>query len=146
MKINKIYPVILSGGSGTRLWPQSRLSFPKQFLKINSDYTLIQETLIRIKNKKIFHPPILICNDEHRFLIAEQLREIGIKPKLIILEPIGKNTAAAVTISSLMVKKIDENAKILVLSSDHKISKINNFQKVINNCSHVCEINKIVFF
>ena len=146
MKINKIYPVILSGGSGTRLWPQSRLSFPKQFLKINSDYTLIQETLIRIKNKKIFHPPILICNDEHRFLIAEQLREIGIKPKLIILEPIGKNTAAAVTIASLMVKKIDENSKILVLSSDHKINKTNNFHKIINNCSRICDKNKIIIF
>jgi len=146
VKINKIYPVILSGGSGTRLWPQSRLSFPKQFLKINSNYTLIQETLIRIKNKKIFHPPILICNDEHRFLIAEQLREIGIKPKLIILEPIGKNTAAAVTIASLILKKIDENAKILVLSSDHKINKTNNFHKTISNCSDVCDKNKIIIF
>ena len=146
MKINKIYPVILSGGSGTRLWPQSRLSFPKQFLKINSDYTLIQETLIRIKNKKIFHPPILICNDEHRFLIAEQLREMDIKPKLIILEPVGRNTAAAVTIASLIVEKIDENAKILVLSSDHKINKTNNFHKIINNCTRVCDQNKIVIF
>ena len=116
MKINKIYPVILSGGSGTRLWPQSRLSFPKQFLKINSDYTLIQETLIRIKNNKIFHSPILICNDEHRFLIAEQLRELGIKPKLIILEPIGKNTAAAVTVASLIVKKM--------------VAQLRNFQKI----------------
>ena len=146
MKINKIYPVILSGGSGTRLWPQSRLSFPKQFLKINSDYTLIQETLIRIKNKKIFHPPILICNDEHRFLIAEQLREMDIKPKLIILEPVGRNTAAAVTIASLIVEKIDENAKILVLSSDHKINKTNNFHKIINNCSGICDKNKIIIF
>ena len=146
MKINKIYPVILSGGSGTRLWPQSRLSFPKQFLKINSDYTLIQETLIRIKNNKIFHYPILICNDEHRFLIAEQLRELGIKPKLIILEPVGKNTAAAVTVASLIVKKIDENAKILVLSSDHKINRTNNFYKIINSCSRVCDQNKIVIF
>ena len=146
MKINKIYPVILSGGSGTRLWPQSRLSFPKQFLKINSDYTLIQETLIRIKNKKIFYPPILICNDEHRFLIAEQLREMDIKPKLIILEPVGRNTAAAVTIASLIVEKIDENAKILVLSSDHKINKTNNFHKIINNCSGICDKNKIIIF
>ncbi len=146
MKINKIYPVILSGGSGTRLWPQSRLSFPKQFLKINSDYTLIQETLIRIKNNKIFHSPILICNDEHRFLIAEQLRELGIKPKLIILEPIGKNTAAAVTVASLIVKKIDQNAKILVLSSDHKINKTSQFKKIINNCSRICDQNKIIIF
>ena len=146
MKINKIYPVILSGGSGTRLWPQSRLSFPKRFLKINSDYTLIQETLIRIKNKKIFHPPILICNDEHRFLIAEQLREMNIKPKLIILEPVGRNTAAAVTVASLIIKKKDENAKILILSSDHKINKTNNFHKIINNCSGICDKNKIIIF
>ena len=146
MKINKIYPVILSGGSGTRLWPQSRLSFPKQFLKINSDYTLIQETLIRIKNNKIFHSPILICNDEHRFVIAEQLRKLGIKPKLIILEPIGRNTAAAVTVASLIVKKIDKNGKILVLSSDHKINKTNNFHKIINSCSKICDKDKIIIF
>jgi len=146
VKINKIYPVILSGGSGTRLWPQSRLSFPKQFLKINSDYTLIQETLIRIKNNKIFHPPILICNDEHRFLIAEQLRELGIKPKLIILEPIGKNTAAAVTVTSLIIRKIDKDAKVLVLSSDHKINKTNNFHKIISNCEKICDQNKIIIF
>ena len=146
MNINKIYPVILSGGSGTRLWPQSRLSFPKQFLKVNSNYTLIQETLLRIKNKKIFHSPILICNDEHRFLIAEQLRELGIKPKLIILEPVGKNTAAAVTVASLIIKKIDENAKILVLSSDHKINKTNNFHKIISNCARTCDQNKIIIF
>ena len=146
MKINKIYPVILSGGSGTRLWPQSRLSFPKQFLKINSDYTLIQETLIRIKNNKIFHSPILICNDEHRFLMAEQLRKLKIKPKLIILEPVGKNTAAAVTVASLIIKEIDENAKILVLSSDHKINKTRNFHKIISSCARICDQNKIIIF
>ncbi len=146
MKINKIYPVILSGGSGTRLWPQSRLSFPKQFLKINSNYTLIQETLIRIKNKKLFHPPILICNDEHRFLIAEQLRELKIKPKLIILEPIGRNTTAAVTVASLIIKKLDKNAKILILSSDHKIDNTKKFHKLISNSRKICEKNKITIF
>ena len=146
MKINKIYPVILSGGSGTRLWPQSRLSFPKQFLKINSNYTLIQETLIRIKNKKLFHPPILICNDEHRFLIAEQLRELKIKPKLIILEPIGRNTTAAVTVASLIIKKLDKNAKILILSSDHKIDNAKKFHKLISNSRKICEKNKITIF
>tara|TARA_B100000029_G_scaffold494398_1_gene558078 strand:- start:1545 stop:2972 length:1428 start_codon:yes stop_codon:yes gene_type:complete len=146
VKINKIYPVILSGGSGTRLWPQSRLSFPKQFLKINSNYTLIQETLIRIKNKKLFHPPILICNDEHRFLIAEQLRELKIKPKLIILEPIGRNTTAAVTVASLIIKKLDKNAKILILSSDHKIDNTKKFHKLISNSRKICEKNKITIF
>ena len=125
MKINKIYPVILSGGSGTRLWPQSRLSFPKQFLKINSDYTLIQETLIRIKNNKFFHSPILICNDEHRFLIAEQLRELGIKPKLIVLEPLPKNTGPAVAIASYIVKEIEEKGKILKGNDEYIENHIN---------------------
>ena len=129
MKNKKIHPVILSGGSGTRLWPESRLSFPKQFLKINSKYTLIQETLLRIKNKNLFHPPILICNDEHRFLIAEQLRELGIKPKLIILEPIAKNTGPAVAIASFIVKEIEENGKIIILPSDHKINEKNRSTK-----------------
>jgi len=146
MNINKIYPVILSGGSGTRLWPQSRLSFPKQFLKINSNYTLIQETLLRIKNKKIFHEPILICNEEHRFLIAEQLRELGIKPKLIILEPIGKNTTAAVAVASLIIEKIKKNSKVLMLPSDHKIDKIDNFLKTIESCKKACDQNKIITF
>ncbi len=146
MKINKIYPIILSGGSGTRLWPESRLSFPKQFLKINSDYTLIQETLLRIKNKNIFHSPILICNDEHRFLIAEQLRELGIKPKLIVLEPLPKNTGPAVAIASYIVKEIEEKGKILILPSDHKINDIRKFQNIINHCQKICEENKIVTF
>ena len=143
---NKIYPVILSGGSGTRLWPKSRLSFPKQFLKINSKYTLIQETLLRIKNSKIFHPPILICNDEHRFLIAEQLRELIIKPKLIILEPIGKNTCPAIAVVSYIVKEIEENGKILILPSDHKINEKNKFQNAIKQSKKICEENKIVTF
>jgi len=146
VKINKIYPIILSGGSGTRLWPESRLSFPKQFLKINSDYTLIQETLLRIKNKNIFHSPILICNDEHRFLIAEQLRELGIKPKLIVLEPLPKNTGPAVAIASYIVKEIEEKGKILILPSDHKINDIRKFQNIINHCQKICEENKIVTF
>jgi len=146
MKNKKIHPVILSGGSGTRLWPESRLSFPKQFLKINSKYTLIQETLLRIKNKNLFHPPILICNDEHRFLIAEQLRELGIKPKLIILEPIAKNTGPAVTIASFIVKEIEENGKIIILPSDHKINEKNKFQNAIKQSAKICEENKIITF
>ena len=146
MKNKKIHPVILSGGSGTRLWPESRLSFPKQFLKINSKYTLIQETLLRIKNRNLFHPPILICNDEHRFLIAEQLRELGIKPKLIILEPIAKNTGPAVAIASFIVKEIEENGKIIILPSDHKINEKNKFQNAIKQSAKICEENKIITF
>ena len=146
MKNKKIHPVILSGGSGTRLWPESRLSFPKQFLKINSKYTLIQETLLRINNKSLFHSPILICNDEHRFLITEQLRELGIKPKLIILEPIAKNTGPAVAIASFIVKEIEENGKIIILPSDHKINEKNKFQNAIKQSAKICEENKIITF
>ena len=92
---NKILPIILSGGSGTRLWPVSRESFPKQFiaLKNNSGKSLLQDTLDRIKSLENLDQPIVICNEEHRFIAAEQLREINIKPKTILLEPFGKNTA-----------------------------------------------------
>ena len=113
----------MSGGSGTRLWPESRLSFPKQFLKINSDYTLIQETLLRIKNKNIFHSPILICNDEHRFLIAEQLRELGIKPKLIVLEPLPKYSGPAVGIACYIVKEIEEKEEPVLEENNKKTVK-----------------------
>ena len=145
MKYKKIYPIILSGGSGTRLWPESRLSFPKQFLKINSNYTLIQETLLRIKNKNIFHQPILICNDEHRFLISEQIKDLNIKPKMIVLEPIPRNTCPAIAVASAIIKRMDENGKILILPSDHKITNNKEFINSIILSREISE-DKIVTF
>ena len=98
-----IVPLILCGGSGTRLWPLSRESYPKQFLSIKKDnqLSLLQQTIKRILPFKGLRKPILICNEEHRFIVAEQMREINIKPKRIILEPFGKNTAPAIAIAAL---------------------------------------------
>lgn len=96
MSKTNIIPVILSGGSGTRLWPMSRTHMPKQFLSLTSRFSMLQETLNRLEN--IDHaPPIVICNEEHRFLVAEQLRDLNLDHSGIILEPIGRNTAPAIS-------------------------------------------------
>ncbi|MCG9750339.1 mannose-1-phosphate guanylyltransferase/mannose-6-phosphate isomerase [Vibrio brasiliensis] len=115
----KIIPVILAGGTGSRLWPLSRAQHPKQFLKLTSGKSMLQETAIRaeaICNEK----SITICGDEHRFLAAEQLREVGLLGKLI-LEPQGKNTAPAIALAALEIKKEHDDALMLVLSADHYI-------------------------
>ena len=104
MSINiKILPVLLCGGSGSRLWPLSRQSYPKQFLdlNINSNKSLLQLTQERVSNLENIKPPIVICNEEHRFIVAEQMREIGVNPSAIILEKEGKNTAPAISIAAL---------------------------------------------
>ena len=109
-KNNQIQPVILAGGSGTRLWPLSRESFPKQFIELSnkSKYSFLQKTLLRIKELKNTQPPIIICNEEQRFIVAEQMREINIKPFSILLEPFGRNTAPAITIAALKALELDE--------------------------------------
>ena len=94
-----IVPVILSGGSGTRLWPLSRKLYPKQFINLVNETSLFQDTILRLQEG--LSDPLIICNEEHRFLAAEQLREINIKTKGIILEPEGKNTAPAIALSAL---------------------------------------------
>ena len=100
---NQIIPLLMCGGSGTRLWPMSRKSLPKQFLKYDPDSknTFLQNTFLRVKKIKNIANPILICNEEHRFVVAEQMRQIEVKPQLIILEPFGRNTAPAIALGSL---------------------------------------------
>src|SRR6185312_9340555 len=97
-----IVPVILSGGSGTRLWPVSRESFPKQLWPLVSDRTLLQETAQRAHGER-FTPPVVVCNHEHRFLIAEQLRAVGIIDARILLEPVGRNSAPAIAAAAVLV-------------------------------------------
>ena len=145
---NNIYPVILCGGSGTRLWPLSRKSFAKQFLKLNSKskYSLLQQTQIRINNFENFSSPILICNEEHRFIVAEQMREIDIIPNSIILEPIGKNTAPSIIIGALQALKSDKNAILLVLASDHLMESDNNFNKGLQKAFELANKGRIVTF
>jgi len=125
----KIIPVILSGGSGSRLWPLSREEFPKQFLKLTNNLSLFQNTIERLKNYTFLKSPIVICNVKHRFIVAEQLREINVKNATIILEPIGKNTAPAITAASLYAQKniVKNNERLLVLSSDHLIDNFSEF-------------------
>ncbi len=133
MKNRPIIPIILSGGSGSRLWPLSRESFPKQYLSINSENknSLLQKTQKRVSKLKNIKNPILICNENHRFIIAEQMREINVNPQSILLEPFGKNTAPAITIAALKALEKEDNPSLLVLSSDHYIDNEEEFIKVI---------------
>jgi mannose-1-phosphate guanylyltransferase / mannose-6-phosphate isomerase len=116
-----IHPVILSGGSGTRLWPLSRTSLPKQLLPLTSELSLLQETVLRVAQFPEIAPPLLVCNHEHRFLIAEQLRMVAVAPSGILLEPLGRNTAPAAAIAALKLSRADADAILLVLPSDHVI-------------------------
>ncbi len=122
-----LYPVILSGGSGTRLWPLSRAALPKQLLPLASDRTMLQETMLRLKGIEGLAAPMVICNDDHRFMIAEQLREIEITPSAIMLEPVGRNTAPAVAVAALRLMRINPEALMLVLPADHLIRDVPAF-------------------
>jgi mannose-1-phosphate guanylyltransferase / mannose-6-phosphate isomerase len=118
--IGKIVPVIMSGGSGSRLWPLSREMYPKQFLPLASDRTMLQETAARFIADD-FDAPMVICNENHRFMVAGQLQELGMKPHSIVLEPVGRNTAPAACLAALIIAERDPNAVMLMLASDHVI-------------------------
>src|SRR6185503_6107951 len=120
---SRFFPVILSGGSGTRLWPMSRKLLLKQFLPLLTQRTMLQETALRIQPMAQAAAPILVCNEEQRFLAAEQLREVGIAPTLMILEPVGRNTAPAIAVAALAALERDAEAALLVLPSDHAITR-----------------------
>ncbi|MBI1398208.1 MAG: mannose-1-phosphate guanylyltransferase/mannose-6-phosphate isomerase [Betaproteobacteria bacterium] len=127
----KIHPVILCGGSGTRLWPLSRSAYPKQFLRLASDHSMLQETLLRLEGLDDVAAPIVICNEDHRFLVAEQLRAIDVRPERLLLEPMGRNTAPAVAAAALSLAKQDPQGLMLVLPSDHVIKDKASFHRAI---------------
>ena len=143
-----IVPVILSGGSGTRLWPLSRQQYPKQFLSLMGNNSMFQETILRLKGLESLLDPIVVCNDNHRFLVAEQLNQIGINNASIILEPVGRNTAPAITAAMLqIINGVDKQDSImLVLSADHEINDIEEFQKTINVAKIHAEKGRLVTF
>ncbi len=118
--VQKIHPVILSGGSGTRLWPMSRSLYPKQFLALTSSASMLQETVRRATGPR-FAAPLVIANDKHRFIVAEQLRALDMDPARIVLEPVGRNTAPAAAVAALLLTAEDADAVMMVLPSDHTI-------------------------
>ena len=145
---DKITPVILSGGQGTRLWPLSRKSFPKQFLSINScnQKSLLQNTQLRLSGLEKITEPILICNSEHRFIVAEQMRDIDVNPKSILLEPFGRNTAPAILLAAFKALETEVNPHLLILSADHQIKNENKFRDLIKTGKKYSAENKLVTF
>ena len=147
-KGNKIQPVILCGGTGSRLWPLSRKSFPKQYLSIDpkSTFSFLQTTVNRIKSLENIQRPIIVCNEEHRFITAEQLREINITPHTILLEPLSKNTAPAIAIAALSSLSEDDDPILLILPSDHQIRNNEEFLLCIKNAKQFANEGKIITF
>ena len=147
----KIIPIILAGGTGTRLWPLSRKNFPKQFINLLDDeYTMLQKTFKRIETLKDISRPIVICNEEHRFIVGHQMKEINIDPYEILLEPEGRNTTPAITIAALKVLEIFKETNIepllLILSTDHQIKDVFKFQEAIKNSIEIALKGNLVVF
>ncbi|WP_181951044.1 mannose-1-phosphate guanylyltransferase/mannose-6-phosphate isomerase [Chromobacterium haemolyticum] len=139
-------PVILAGGYGTRLWPLSRASFPKQFLSLTSSQTMLQATHSRLSDISQCMKPIVVCNEEHRFIVAEQLRQINAEPSSIILEPVGRNTAPAIAIAALNALQLYDDPILLVLPADHVISDTAAFHHAISIAQPAVEAGKLVTF
>lgn len=142
----KITPVILSGGSGSRLWPMSRAGYPKQFLSLATENSMLQDTVIRVSDNEVFNDPLMICNEEHRFIVADQLRTLRKTARNILLEPVGRNTAPAVAIAALELLKTQEDALMLVLPSDHVILNQASFIKSVATAKNAAKNGCLVTF
>ncbi|MGP4309265.1 mannose-1-phosphate guanylyltransferase/mannose-6-phosphate isomerase [Escherichia coli] len=140
-----IIPIIMAGGSGTRLWPLSRSLYPKQFLSLINDNSLLQETLKRLDGLNCL-PPVIVSNNEHRFIVAEQLRQFGVDDFQIILEPVGRNTAPAVALAALKSLELHGDHHMLVLAADHAIQDIEAFHAAVLAAEQESVDNKLVTF
>ena len=141
-----IHPVILSGGSGTRLWPMSRAAFPKQLQPLLSARSLLQDSVARVLQAHLFAAPIILANEEHRFIIAEQLRQIDVKPQTIMLEPVARNTAPAAAAAALWLGQREPDALMLIMPSDHAIADHPAFLKAIEIGAQAAASGKLVTF
>ena len=141
-----IVPVILCGGAGSRLWPVSRQLLPKQFLPLITDRTMLQETAVRAATVTGSSPPYIVCSEEHRFLAAEQMLEIGIAPAGIVLEPVARNTAPALAAAAMAIAETDPATVMLVLPADHLIADINQFSEAIKISAAIAATGALVTF
>jgi mannose-1-phosphate guanylyltransferase/mannose-6-phosphate isomerase len=142
-----LVPVILSGGAGTRLWPLSRELLPKQLLALTSDRTMLQETAARLAGFQGATGPVVVCNEAHRFLVAEQLRQMNLAPSAILLEPIGRNTAPAIALAAHATLTVAGNdAVMLVLPADHTINDLPAFQAAVAEAIPAAAAGKLVAF
>jgi mannose-1-phosphate guanylyltransferase / mannose-6-phosphate isomerase len=143
----KLVPVILSGGAGTRLWPLSRELLPKQLLALTGERTMIQETAARLMGFPDATAPVVVCNEAHRFLVAEQLREMDLPPAAILLEPVGRNTAPAIALAAYAALQVaGDDALILVLPADHVLQDLAAFQAAIKRALPAAAQGKLVTF
>ncbi|MGB7258040.1 MAG: sugar phosphate nucleotidyltransferase, partial [Pseudolabrys sp.] len=141
-----IVPVLLSGGVGSRLWPLSRETYPKQLLSLLGEQTLLQQTAMRVSDKVMFAAPLIVANAEHRFVIAEQMRSLGMAKPRIVLEPVGRNTAAAVAVAALLATDADPDATLLVMPVDHLVRDTNAFRATVTAARAAVAAGKIVLF
>lgn len=141
-----ILPVILSGGAGTRLWPLSRELYPKQLLPLAGDKTMLQETISRLDGIQNIESPLIVCNEAHRFMVAEQVRQLITEPRAIILEPCGRNTAPAVAIAALYAQKNDTDSVLLILPADHLIQDLPVFHQAVQSGVEQAERGALVTF
>lgn len=138
-------PIIMAGGSGSRLWPLSRQLYPKQFLSISGEQTLLQQTVTRLAGLGT-EPPLLICNEEHRFLAAEQMRLLGFEDVTLLLEPVMRNTAPAIALAALHVTRDGDDPVLLVLAADHDIRDVGRLHEAIRRAAPLAEQGKLVTF
>ncbi|HCU2254664.1 TPA: mannose-1-phosphate guanylyltransferase/mannose-6-phosphate isomerase [Escherichia coli] len=147
MAQSKLYPVVMAGGSGSRLWPLSRVLYPKQFLCLKGDLTMLQTTICRLNGVEC-ESPVVICNEQHRFIVAEQLRQLNKLTENIILEPAGRNTAPAIALAALAAKRHspENDPLMLVLAADHVIADEDAFRAAVRNAMPYAEAGKLVTF
>ena len=143
-----LIPVILCGGTGTRLWPLSRATYPKQYWPLagGGEETLLQQTQLRLTGLARLAPPLLICNEDHRFIVAEQMRQIGVDPAAILLEPMGRNTAPAVAVAALQATARGADPLLLVLAADHVIRDADRFRATVEAGMAAAEAGQLVTF
>lgn len=146
--MSNIYPLILSGGSGTRLWPLSRAMYPKQFIRFfdGAEPSLLGATLKRLPSSTNFAPPLLLCNNDHRFLVKDELERAGIEAGTIFLEPVARNTAAAIAVGALAVLKENQDGIIVVMPSDHVIADEIAFAQAVHKAACVAATGRLVLF